>query len=233
MWRILTLAFVAVVVSADDDPCDIACTAEYAPVCGSDGRTYASLCSMESYACSQGITLEVANQGACEVAVQRPELNQECVRACPLNFAPVCASNGQTYPNECAMETSACVQGITLEVASQGACEEAVQRPELNQECVRACPLNFAPVCASNGQTYPNECAMETSACVLDTELRVVAQGACPTPRIGRCIQRCPRIYRPVCGSDGKTYSNICVMRVQACLMNQELTVASEGRCDE
>ena len=45
------------------------------------------------------------------------------------------------------------------------------------------------------------------------------------------CPKGCPFIYKPVCGSDGITYSNICVMRSDACEMGKEITVRKEGAC--
>ena len=46
-----------------------------------------------------------------------------------------------------------------------------------------------------------------------------------------KCATICPRIYRPVCGSDGSTYSNACMMEVAACITNEDISVEHEGEC--
>ena len=46
-----------------------------------------------------------------------------------------------------------------------------------------------------------------------------------------KCPQACPKIYRPVCGSDGKTYPNECVLKVNACVNEENITVVHEGSC--
>lgn len=45
--------------------------------------------------------------------------------------------------------------------------------------CVRRCPLVFDPVCASDGETYPNECVFKIRACALNGSLFLLHQGYC------------------------------------------------------
>ena len=45
------------------------------------------------------------------------------------------------------------------------------------------------------------------------------------------CPCVCPKNYDPVCGTDGKTYSNKCVMECESCKQGTYVTVASYGEC--
>merc|ERR1719369_1595610 len=45
-----------------------------------------------------------------------------------------------------------------------------------------------------------------------------------------KCLRPCPKNLRPVCGSDGKTYPNDCLLKIAACL-KQDLVVVHEGKC--
>ena len=46
------------------------------------------------------------------------------------------------------------------------------------------------------------------------------------------CPKRCPRIYRPVCGTNNETYSSKCILDVASCKVGDEnLTIAYEGEC--
>jgi len=63
-------------------------------------------------------------------------------------------------------------------------------------------------------------------------QLQNVFKGDCPQSGvIGGCPDICPFNFEPVCGSDGKTYSNECSLGVTKCKENSDLSVASAGEC--
>ena len=54
---------------------------------------------------------------------------------------------------------------------------------------------------------------------------------ACPSLIANNCDITCGMEYKTVCGSNGKTYANICVLKAEACAKKTTITVASEGEC--
>jgi len=50
--------------------------------------------------------------------------------------------------------------------------------------------------------------------------------------KANKCGENCPYNFAEVCGSDGKTYSNECVMRVESCQAgNPGVRKAYDGPC--
>lgn len=47
------------------------------------------------------------------------------------------------------------------------------------------------------------------------------------------CSEFCNEDFIPVCGSDGRTYTNECFIRRQACRMMPDLRIVSQGQCDQ
>lgn len=48
---------------------------------------------------------------------------------------------------------------------------------------------------------------------------------------ICRCNAICSPDLRPVCGSDGKTYTNECTLRVEACKSRKSIRIIYTGEC--
>uniref|UniRef100_A0A3Q0RVM0 Kazal-like domain-containing protein n=1 Tax=Amphilophus citrinellus TaxID=61819 RepID=A0A3Q0RVM0_AMPCI len=44
---------------------------------------------------------------------------------------------------------------------------------------IQACPLNYSPVCGSNGITYPNECFLCIYRLETNTDILIVKDGPC------------------------------------------------------
>ncbi|XP_063076168.1 serine peptidase inhibitor, Kazal type 4 [Engraulis encrasicolus] len=71
---------------------------------------------------------------------------------------------------------------FTFFVVTAGADEKTVgaRKPNCGDMAeILACPLNLAPVCGTDGQTYPNECGLCVQRQISKADIFVSKEGEC------------------------------------------------------
>ncbi|XP_077545401.1 agrin-like isoform X2 [Haemaphysalis longicornis] len=197
--------------------CRLSCADQlFAPVCGSDGFTYSSECRLRMTACIRQKRITVSRHGSCGVLDPCKEKSCEWGAEC----RPTLDGRGAdcVCPDKCVSYGDA---------------------------------RGSRPVCGSDGRDYPNSCELRRAACnaMRDVEQRFTGpcdpcRGVqCPASQvcqldeqrnpICRCNGACPGDLRPVCGSDGRTYPNECLLRVEACRSRRPLRLVYAGACSQ
>uniref|UniRef100_A0AAX7V8W2 Agrin n=1 Tax=Astatotilapia calliptera TaxID=8154 RepID=A0AAX7V8W2_ASTCA len=255
------------------------CPSFVAPVCGSDSSTYTNECELEKAQCNAQRRIKVLSKGACSLKDPCTEVacsyGSTCVQSsdglsakcmCPLGCEGkpkqvVCGSDGKDYVNECELHQHACKNKKNIRVQYQGHCDpcknvlncrvEPLTRQPLKFVPLELCPLSDEPLCASDGRTYPSECAMRATGIQKGVTLRKIHAGQCTTldeckdcPFYGVCLVEqlsarcscdpieCDGTYKPLCGKDGNTYTNDCMRRKAECLSKTPIATKHLGPCD-
>jgi len=155
------------------------------------------------------------------------------------------------------MEVTACLENIKIDVEHEGKCtgpqlplETEANIAEESDPCEGTdpppkCNLNYDPVCGTDGKTYSNQCNLNQSSydslCNpqpgdVGRPIYVAYGGPCVVVpiRSNDACDVCQRIFRPVCASDGRTYTNACEMKAENCRKGVEPPVFEKfGSCQD
>ncbi|KAM5248760.1 agrin [Ctenodactylus gundi] len=189
-----------------------ACPAVVAPVCGSDASTYSSECELQRAQCAQQRRIRLLRRGPC--GSRDPCANVTC------SFGSTCVRSPDGQMASCLCPAT-CL----------GAAEDTV--------------------CGSDGANYPGECQLLRHACERQEDIFKKFDGPCDpcqaalvdlsrvcrvNPRTRRPEmllrpERCPPRHSPVCGDDGVTYENDCIMGRTGAARGLLLQKVRSGRC--
>ncbi|XP_030629172.1 tomoregulin-1 [Chanos chanos] len=139
-----------------------------------------------------------------------------CQFQCPRSYVPVCGSNGDTYQNECYLSQAACKQQSLITMATKGPCyaDHASGSGDVELESSGSDPNRKFTKCSTC--KYGAECDEDSEDvwCICN-------------------IDCSGHNENPVCGSDGQSYSNPCLVREASCMKQEQIDVKHLGRCSD
>ncbi|XP_076993468.1 serine protease inhibitor Kazal-type 5 isoform X2 [Tamandua tetradactyla] len=200
----------------------LVCTNENDPVRGPFGKMHANKCAM-----CQNIFEREANERKKndeEKSSAKPSNNakDECGNfreyarnkelTCTRENDPVRGVDGKFYKNKCFM------------------CRAVFQKEVLERARIHTKP----PHIRASEEDSPDPSSASLAPGIKPGSLAWQDSMMCQRYRIlPRMGYLCPKNYQPVCGDDGQTYNNPCMLCHQNLMYQSDIRIRTEGRCEE
>ncbi|XP_062977611.1 serine protease inhibitor Kazal-type 5 [Elgaria multicarinata webbii] len=217
------------------------CILDHEKVCGSDGVTYPNKCEFCVAKKNHGGTLEIRYEGECENEI-KPDICSKHPKMKPCNneHKPVCSTSGVTFANKCLFCEAWRKYGGTFDIRNDEECEKedkCKHLSEAEQGESAMCPMDYNPICGSNGVTYGNLCVFCYAKRKSKGDLTIIHEGGCKKkPDI--CseypeTEQCKDDHKPICCTKGVTYINKCFFCVAWRKHGGTFEIQSEGECEK
>ncbi|XP_028833904.1 tomoregulin-1 [Denticeps clupeoides] len=139
-----------------------------------------------------------------------------CQFQCSRGYVPVCGSNGDTYQNECYLRQAACKQQTLISMVTEGPCnpDHGSGSGDGEDDGSGSDPAKKFTKCGTC--KYGAECDEDSEDvwCICNIDCSGHNENA-------------------VCGTDGRSYSNPCLLREASCMKQEQIDVKHLGKCSD
>lgn len=119
---------------------------------------------------------------------------------------PTCGSDGVTYKSVCHLQLASCKANKLITVLYDGECGKCLIRISIQTSCfffktfksnkepckfLKCDSSKIDPICATDNNTYTNECFMTLKSCDTKTKLHVKHRGSCIDHNLIRVVNSC------------------------------------------